>query len=601
MEFFFDPLSSACKQPRGAAATGETVTLQFQISDEKFYDSAFVVLTKDGEIPVWHRAAFDAYEGGRVRFRISLSGLSCGLYFYRFAVCAGGETFFAGRGEDGRGALWSEASFALTVHEAGFSGCDWFRGTVMYHIFVDRFFRPLSARPAAQGESFGNPARKRRFHADWEETPDYLPDGAGRILNNDFFGGTLDGVTEKLGYLESLRVGVLYLSPIFEAVSNHKYDTGDYEKIDEGVGGLAAFRRLVAAAHARGMRIVLDGVFNHTGDDSRYFNRYGAYPEPGAFQSRESKYFPWYEFLSFPQKYRSWWGIETLPAVRDSEDFETFITGDGGVLDRWLSEGVDGFRLDVVDELPDRFVKKIRERLARYPGKLLIGEVWEDASEKVAYGKRRQYFLGRELDSVMNYPLRDAIVESVKRSDFHILETCVRELCDHYPKCVLDNLMNILSTHDTARLSTALMRDTKLLPRAARAEVLLSGAELEEGLRRQRCAAFLQFFLFGNPCIYYGDEIGMQGAEDPFNRGGFRWRETETSPMLAFYRRLADARTKLPELIKGEYRTEFCTQKVFVFSRAGRLFGVNESNEDVVFRGLKIPAGGQAAEGVFQS
>ena len=605
MQVFFDPLSPACKRPTGAAAQGKPVLLRFQITDERFYDSAWVLLTKDGEDTVWHRMDFEAYEEGRVRFCIRLIGLSCGLYFYRFAVCAGAETFFAGEGGQGCAELGSEGAFALTVHDAALSGCEWFRGTVMYHIFVDRFFRPAGAEmpEGTAGRGSGNPARERIFHRDWEETPCWRPDGEGRILNNDFFGGTLDGVTRKLDYLASLQVGVIYLSPVFEAVSNHKYDTGDYEKIDEGFGGLAAFRRLVRAAHARGMKIVLDGVFNHTGDDSRYFNRYGNYPEPGAWQSRESAWFDWYSFSEWPRRYRCWWGIETLPAVRGSAAFEDFIAGEGGVLARWLAEGADGFRLDVADELPDGFLRKVRARMSDKPGRLLIGEVWEDASDKIAYGARRQYFSAGELDSVMNYPLRDAIVRSLREGDFRILADCVRRLTDHYPKCVLDNLMNSLSTHDTARIATALVRETKGLSREARAAAVLEGGELEEALRRQRCAAFLQFFLFGNPCIYYGDEIGMQGAEDPFNRAGFCWRETEgdKNGMLAFYRRLAGLRRTLPELAEGECRTEFCSESIFVFSRAGRLFGVNESGEAFRFRELEIPARGQAIEGVFQS
>ena len=602
MEVCFDPVLPAHKTPIGAAAQGRTVHLKIGISDERFYDSARVVLTKDGETPVRHRMTFCEHAEGFVRFTIEFSALSVGLYFYRFEIFSGAEVFSIGCGADGRGALGSEACFALTVHAADFSGCPWFRGEIMYHVFVDRFFRPVGLPLPEAVRGAKNPVRNRRFHTDFSEPPDWKPNAEGRILNNDFYGGTLDGVCEKLDYLQSLGVGVLYLSPIFEAASNHKYDTGDYEKIDEGFGGLAAFRRLIRAAHGRGMKIVLDGVFNHTGDDSRYFNRYGEYPTAGAFANPDSPFADWYDFSDAERtRYRSWWGIDILPALNNSEGFSRFLTGEGGVLDRWLGEGADGFRLDVADELSEPLIRKIRARLARYPDKLLIGEVWEDASDKIAYDARRHYFLGNELDCVMNYPLRDAIVEAFRERNFRKLERTVRMLLDHYPKCVLDNLMNMLSTHDTARIATALMRDTKALSRADRAKVVLSGEELAEGLRRQRSAAFLQFFLFGNPSIYYGDEIGMQGAEDPFNRAGMDWARTEDSEMLGFYRKLAEVRRALPELKEGEYRTEFCSPEVFVFSRAGRRFGVNESAKDFEREGFAIPAGGFAVEGVSLS
>ena len=610
MKLFFDPLDPADKFPTGASSDGR-VFLQFSVSDEWYYDSAWLVLTKDAEHPMWYRMEFVSYEGGRVRFRVALANLSPGLYFYRFALVSGGRQAFFGADQGARPVAGGE-DFRLTVTAEDARGCGWFRGAVMYHIFVDRFFRSVPEEcvvdgknrteqgcaggeyraQLAGGESCGraqsaegarrNPVRERVFHGNPAEPPLWRPVD-GRVLNNDFYGGTLDGIVQKLPYLRTINVDVLYLSPIFEAASSHKYDTGDYERIDPGFGGLAAFRRLVAAAHAAGMRVVLDGVFNHTGDDSRYFNRYGEYDTLGAFQSPQSPWFSWYEFRKYPERYRCWWGIDTLPTVVKTGSFADYIAGRGGIVDRWLEEGVDGWRLDVADELPDAMIARIRRRLDEHGERLLLGEVWEDASEKIAYGVRRTYFFGGELCGVMNYPLRTALLAALRGGDLRLVDNCVRTLVDRYPKFALDNLMNVLSTHDTARAATALVRDTKPLSRAERAAVSLDDAERARASRLQRVAAFLQFTLPGNPCVYYGDEIAMEGAEDPFNRAYFDWARTADSAMLAWYRTLGALRKSLPELAEGAYRTVYAAADAYLYTRGGTLFGVNLSGSAVDF------------------
>ena len=299
----------------------------------------------------------------------------------------------------------------------------------------------------------------RVLHENWSDIPEYRPNEQGEILNNDFFGGTLRGIASKLDYLESLHVRTIYLNPIFQAYSNHRYDTGDYKRIDPMLGTEEDFRALCAQAAARGMRVILDGVFNHTGYDSRYFNGSGRYNSLGAHQSKDSPYYGWFDFKRWPDEYGSWWGIYTLPQVNEmNEDYLRYIIEDeDSVIRRWLRLGASGWRLDVADELPDAFIRHLTAAAKREkPDALVLGEVWEDASNKISYSERRAYFHGGELDSVMNYPLSDAILAFLGGGTAeHFAETmeCIRE---NYPHDVFYSLMNVVGTHDTARTLTLL-------------------------------------------------------------------------------------------------------------------------------------------------
>ena len=256
-----------------------------------------------------------------------------------------------------------------------------------------------------------NPFPDRTIREDWGGQPYWRPNERGEVTNSDYFGGTLRGIEEKLPYLKSLHVTCLYLNPIFEAHSNHRYNTADYTKIDPVLGTEEDFQSLCAAAGRLGIRVMLDGVFSHTGSDSVYFNRQGRYPQPGAYQSQQSPYFSWYHFISWPEKYHSWWGFETLPEVEETDNnYNKYINGRQGVVRKWLKKGASGWRLDVADELPDSFLDQLTEAAKEEkPDAVVLGEVWEDATTKESYGSRRRYLLGRQLDSVMNYPFRNAV------------------------------------------------------------------------------------------------------------------------------------------------------------------------------------------------
>ena len=546
MEIYYNPLDPACKSVLGGVRQNESFTIRiFGKSDEP----CIFVLQRDGcEAQSLH---MQNISGG---WELQLSFAEPGLYFYWFRL--GGRR--AALGED-RNAEFSDSASAyqILVYRECFATPAWFKGGIMYQIFPDRFFK--------SGEILVE--KGKWLHRDWHETPEFRPNEKGKILNNDFFGGNFRGILKKLDYLQSLHVTVIYLNPIFRAFSNHRYDTGDYMQLDPMLGSEEDFAALVSECGKRGIRLILDGVFNHTGDDSRYFNKYGTYDEIGAYQSKDSKYYSWYNFRHIPDKYDSWWGIDVLPAVNENcPSYIDFITGENGVLRRWMKYPLGGFRLDVADELPDEFVAKIRSAVKSANGDaVVIGEVWEDASNKIAYSTRRKYFQGEELDSVMNYPLKDAIINFVVSGNTSLLRRTVGMLLDHYPKCVLDSLMNILGTHDTVRVLTAL-GGVCAYNKEEMAVLKLSAEQRAVATERLKIAAILLYTFFGVPCIYYGDEIGMEGYSDPFCRKPFAW-DLIDEDILSHYRWLGELRSRYTVFRDGDYRELYHDDNCIVFER----------------------------------
>ena len=466
------------------------------------------------------------------------------------------------------------SAFQMTAYAPPEKYPDWIKGGLIYHIFVDRFKRggELRLRPGAV------------YRPDWGGCPQYLPDDKGIVRNNDFFGGDLYGIIEKLPYLEELGVTCIYLSPVFEAASNHKYDTGDFMQIDPAFGGDEAFERLCSEARERGIRIILDGVFNHVGADSVYFNKFGRYETAGAYQGSQSPYYDWFTFRD-GGKYDSWWGIELLPALnKSSGGYRDFICGKDGVVAHWTERGVSGWRLDVVDELPDVFLYPLCDAMKRENSDaLIIGEVWEDASNKVAYSARRRYFLGGQLDSVTNYPLKDAIISFVRDGKAEQLASVMAMLHRNYPGDIKHMLMNILGTHDTVRILTILsgakLPDTK----RDMENFHLSDEQLSVAKKRLKLASTLQFTLPGVPCVYYGDEAGMTGCADPFNRRCYPWGG-EDADLVAWYMSLSGLRKSHGCFTNGKYTLLEARGGLFAFIRGegpGRvLVAVNTSGTD---------------------
>lgn len=481
-------------------------------------------------------------------FRGSFRFQEPGLYRYYFRIWEKYNTFRLFKfGDDTNmeaGDLWQ-----VSCIPESFTVPDWAKGAVIYQVFPDRFCR--SGETDLTGK-----LTPYTVHEDWYEEVFWQSTPEGLVLNNDFYGGNFRGITEKMDYIASLGTTILYLNPISKSFSSHRYDTGDYKTPDPMLGTEEEFSQLCKAAHDRGIRVILDGVFSHTGSNSLYFDKERTFGGNGAYCSKESPYYSWYQFTQWPDRYNSWWGFDTLPTVNklDPAFIEYIITGEDSVIAHWLRAGCDGFRLDVADELPNEFLALLKKHLRQLkPDALLLGEVWEDASNKVAYGVSRRYFVDGELDSVMNYPFRTAILNFLRgKDDGTALRTTVLAIQENYPPQVFLSNMNLLGSHDSPRILTALVDDFDG-SREENARRRLSPQQKETAKEQLLMASLLQFALPGAPSIYYGDEAGMEGHKDPFNRRTYPWGQEDQS-LLTHFKQLGQLRKACPALRLGDIR-----------------------------------------------
>ncbi len=494
--------------------------------------------------------------------KIDMSNIGIGLYYYKYEIQAD-KTFCLGEGERENELSIIENNdglIQLTIFKEENNALSWMHGGIMYHIFVDRFKSSGKCKPK----------KSAVMNGDWYNgIPQFADVPGGDVENNMFFGGDLYGIIEKLDYIESLGVTCLYLSPIFDAYSNHKYDTGDYMTVDSMFGGEKALDKLIKEAKKRGIHIIFDGVFNHTGADSIYFNKEGNYNSVGAYQSEKSPYYEWYNFRKFPNDYECWWDVKILPRVdSNNPSYKNFILGDGGVVEKWMKKGIDGFRLDVADELSDDFLRTLNSKVKSInPEGIVYGEVWEDASNKIAYDKRKKYFLGGELDSVMNYPFREAIIDYIKYGNYKRFYSTCKMLSSHYPKHNADLLMNLLGTHDTERILTVLGASS--VDGYTNAELSTKKMTKEEYKRAKmllKLAYAIVATVPGVPCIYYGDEAGVEGYRDPFNRLPFPWGKEDTE-ILDFYRKIGQIRKNEAVFKDGLFKLITCTAHLIAFAR----------------------------------
>ena len=563
-----EPCAVRLYLPRAAAA--QEVTL------ELFSESGDKLLRRiSGE---WE----DVYGACDV-YLFPVSSVRAGLYFARICVKNGAFTLYGTL--DGRSVRLSPDASArpniqISVSEFAHSEPKDVYGGVIYHVFVDRFC-PGGRVPLREGAI---------LDPDWEHgIPQFAPYNGAPLKNNKFFGGTLWGVLDKLAYLKGLGVTVLYLSPIFDSPSNHKYDTADYMTVDPMFGGEEALRALIEAGKRAGIRIILDGVFNHTGADSIYFDKYGRYGKGGACTSKDSPYYTWYDFQQYPDKYTCWWGIDILPRIHpDVPSCGEYFVGREGVIRHYADMGILGFRLDVADELSDRFLTKIKAALSEeQPDSMLYGEVWEDASNKIAYDVRKKYFLGRELDGVMNYPVREGLIRYFLHGDCDALSYALHEVTEHAPARILHAQMNLLGTHDTERILTVLGapssdgRSNEELSRA-----IMTAQERAIGRTRLKMAYTVLATLPGVPSVYYGDEVGMEGYHDPFNRRPFPWGR-EDAELLRHYRKLGRLRRRHAAYRKGAFRVLALTKEQLLFVRLYKthayVTAVNRGTRDLTF------------------
>lgn len=573
-----------CAESPGAFAHSDTVLFVLKIPRYAGTVSVQMTIWRDlysnyNNTPVnnihfkWHKMSdgYDIYYK-EISFHEYL-GNESGLFYYHYNISTSrGDIIFP-----------DTSDIQLLLFDPDYTTPNWLKGGIIYHIFVDRFRKSDIKKCGAKKSAVIN--------KDWDGgIPQYGEYPGAYVENNVFFGGNLYGIIEKLDYIKSLGANCIYLSPVFDAYSNHKYDTADFLSVDSMFGGDTALEKLIFEANKYGIKIILDGVFNHTGSDSVYFNKNGNYRSLGAYQSEDSPYHKWYKFTKYPDEYDSWWGVKILPRVDcDEETYKDFIFNE--VIEKWMNMGVYGWRLDVADELSDKFLRDLRKKIkSKNPESVIIGEVWEDASNKIAYGTRKEYFWGKELDSVMNYPLRDAIIAYVRDGDSAKISKTCDELYRNYPRQSSDTLMNILGTHDTERIMTTLAGE----PAGNHTNKELSVMRMTD-IQRAKAITFLKLAyltvisLPGVPCIFYGDETGMEGYRDPFCRRPYPWKNQDKS-LIEYYVKLGEIRKNTEAFINGSYKTVFCDKDVFAFTRNTKkqtvLTVINRSGKD-----YKIHAG----------
>lgn len=531
IQIFHDSHNSELRNPFGAVSVGINVRIRLWTSKKCLaYINLINFYNNQIEIEMNEIGWNSLLNNWVYEIEIDTSN-NTGLIYYYFRVNYYGRDIIYGNNIESLGGVGQvyfndPVSYQITIYTKQ-EVPSWYREGIIYQIFVDRFFN---------GEDEGkvlNPKKNTFIYGNWDDSPMYIKDISGNIARWDFYGGNLLGVKKKLEYIKSLGVNVIYFNPIFDSPSCHKYDTGDYEKIDPMFGDEEIFKDLCSEAEKIGMRIILDGVFSHTGSDSKYFNKFGNYDSLGAYQSLQSPYYRWYRFNDYPKLYETWWGFSNMPNVDELNPsyLDYIIRNDNSVIEKWISLGAGGWRLDVADELPDEFIKILKKKLKEVKkDSVLIGEVWEDASNKVSYNRKREYLFGNELDSVTNYPLRQIILDLVRNligSKYFIKKYL--SLKENYPKEYFYSTMNMLGNHDTERVLTMLNNNVNLLKEAVAIQMTLPGV----------------------PLIYYGDEAGLTGGKDPSNRKSYPWGK-ENKDILEFYRKISAIRVSEEALRSGE-------------------------------------------------
>ncbi|MBQ8092824.1 MAG: glycoside hydrolase family 13 protein [Clostridia bacterium] len=558
MTVYHNSFDAFYRSPFGSLPVNAQVRLRLSVGNEHI-PSRIDLRIWDGAEHRYPMRSLGTHQGRQI-FEVMISTPQVpGLVWYRFEMFDEDHSRAVyGAPADGTGCgigvLGSEEGFQISVYSADFKTPVWMREGIMYQIMTDRFFHgkgtdALLSTKEDQGVI---------VHKDWYELPYLQISENSDNLANDFFGGNLEGIRQKLPYLYDLGVTVLYLNPIFHARSNHKYDTSDYMHIDPMFGDETAFKKLCSDAMKLGIRIILDGVFSHVGDDSVYFNRRGTHGEKiGATRDPKSPYLKWFTFHHWPDDYDCWWGFKTLPNVNEmDEDYRRYIlNGKDAVVKHWLKAGASGWRLDVADELPMQFLRELRTEVKKTkPDAVIMGEVWEDASHKVAYNEMRSYVTGDTLDSVMNYPIRDALIRFLLGvqgavSVAHDL-SC---LAQNYPNPFLYSLMNLMGSHDRPRIINVLAgRDGNDIPRSDRARLQLSQEERMLGMLREHLMLRFMMSVPGIPCIYYADETGLDGAADPYCRRTYPWGKEDTY-LIEYYKNVIQMRKESQVL-----KTGFC-------------------------------------------
>jgi glycosidase len=623
-----DSRSDLYRAPGGAVPAGTPVKIRFRT----FHDDVTSVKLRLYDVNANGQkvVGMTRVAGDVSCYQASLASESCDFweatlpnaspdnFWYRFIVSDGADVDHYADDtpalDGGLGAPTDDSvdqSWALMAYQPGFSAPAWARSAFIYQIFPDRFNNGIPGNDPVPGASdkkrlskdprYGYPTAEPSSDPAWDQIVQMqwneLPEGYCRNYTagdcpqrfaqpaadregprgRDYFGGDLQGVTRKLDYLQSLGVTAIYFNPIFDAASNHGYDTQDYTQIDRYFGTLDQWQTLRQEAAGRGIRIILDGVFNHMSSDSPFFDRYHHFPTTGACESSASPYRPWFHFRA-PQGaepspctassagndtfYDGWFGFDsipvltkTLPAVRSY-----FVGGPDSIAALWLARGAAGWRFDVSGDpsFPNGYWETARATIkGTDPNALMISETWQKDTTLL------RILRGDRMDTTMNYRLRDAVIglltpaasfdskgfadsgHPLKASEFASRLASIRE---DYPDAAYYSAMNLLDSHDTERLLWALTPGDE-----TRADRELNAENVLAGKQRLKLASLIQFAVPGAPTVFYGDEVGLTGDDDPDDRRPFPWG-AEDGSLLDHYKQLSALRRDLPVLVNGDFR-----------------------------------------------
>jgi len=573
------------------------ITVEFP-NESGWIDDVYFIIKKGKDI-IPYKLTFKEKDNEKIIFEGDASLETRALYHYYFSYLEDGLRKFhkkENQVEDNK--IIPDEMWKMSVN---FSAPEWAKGKIMYHIFVDRFNRGNKEKMQEMP--------RRVIHESWNEDMVIGPDKDG-IWNNDFFGGDLKGITEKLDYIKSLGTSILYLSPIVQSQSNHRYDTADYENVDPYAGCNDDLRELCDEAHKRGMKVVLDAVFNHTGSDSKYFNEYGTYPEIGAFQSKDSPYARFYRSKDIDGKtyYDYWWGMKNLPVCNGySKEWQEYITGENGIIDQWFALGIDGLRLDVADELTDEYIEKIRTAVKRNKEDgFILGEVWKNPMRM----NRGYIESGKGMDSVMNYTLIDALIRYFKYGDIDKLAYIIQDIKREYPDDTINTLMNFTSTHDISRAINILGTDDfkeygewawdpKNNNHDNCKNRKLSKEEYEHAKEKYEAYSLALATLPGIMSIFYGDEVGIEGLGNLANRKTFPW-EREDQEILEHFRKIGNLRINQPWLETADLKMLKINREHLMFERTNKenkaLIAINRTAEE---KDIEMPEEYKDAETIY--
>jgi glycosidase len=547
-----DSQSIEFRKPFGAVEVGQKVKLSIKVDREIVV--AVELIQFDGtRLNMGMQKEY--LNNGEFRYSVEIdTSDALGILEYYFILIDGYDRLYYGNNDEHLGGIgqiynYNPVPYQVTIYEKSHIP-NWYKEGVVYQILIDRFYN------GNEDNTINSPKENSFIYGRWNDSPMYINDSLGKIARWDFYGGNIKGIIKKLDYIKSLGANIIQLSPIFRSSSCHKYDTANYELVDEMFGTNDEFKELCEVAENKGIKIILDVVLSYTSSDSKYFNKLGNFGDVGAYQSPNSKYYSWYKFRKYPYQYESWWGINERPNLNSMEKsyIDYIIKGKSSIVKKWIDLGSSGWRLNVIDELPDEFIELIRKRMLEInKDTVLLGDIWDDASNKISYSKRRKYLQGKEVHAVTNYPLRECLINFIKGYiTSNRFKQKIMSLFENYPRESFYGNINVVGTNDTERILTVLDENIELL----------------------KLLVVIQFTLPGVPLIYYGDETGLKGGKEPDNRKSYPW-EKENTQLIDFYQRIVDIRNSQNGLKKGDLNIYETDSNVFAFER-------NYENEKII-------------------